>query len=126
MAGLRLVSFGENRLIGSGLAAKDALSRAARLFEGNAAHGRFRFVLNLFFAFRSTAPPGKCKALLDHLLELSIVSGLSGVRFTEFESAIVQSLLNLFEHLRNRDGNSLLRDEGFPFFAGAIAPREND
>src|SRR5271156_4317326 len=103
----------------------NALAGAAGLLERNAAHGGFGFLFDARLAFGFAAPPGKGEALFDGLLEFLVIGGLVGIRFAERERAVEERLLDFCELLHHSRGNSLLRDERFAFFAGAIAARQH-
>src|ERR1700677_3906160 len=92
-----LVGFGENGLLRGGLAAVDALARAARLLDGDAAHGRFGFFFNAGFAIGVAAPPGKREAFFDGLLEFGVVGGLNRVGFAKLEGPVEEGLLNFVQ-----------------------------
>src|SRR5579864_7889520 len=121
-----LVRSSEDPLFPGRLCAKNALARAARLFERDASHGSLRLFFDLSFAFRAAAPPGESETGLDGLLEFAIVSRLDGMRFAKLERAVMKCLLNLNQQLRNRGRNPLLRYEGFSFLAGTVTPGQHD
>ena len=109
----------------AGCAAMNALAGAAGLFERDAAHGGLGLFFDVGFTFRVATPPGESETVLDGLLEFLVIGWFDGIRFAERESAIEERLLNFFQHLRDGGGNSLLRDEGFAFFSGTVAPGQH-
>ena len=120
-----LVRSSEDALFAGRLCAKNALARAAGLFERDTAHGGLRLFFNLRFAIRAATPPCERKASFDSFLEFAIVGGLDGMRFAKLESAVMKGLLNLNEQLRDRGRNPLLRHEGFSFLAGTVTPGQH-
>src|ERR1700735_1532570 len=89
-----LVGLGEDGFFLRRLAAVDAFAGAARLVEGNAAHGGFGFFFNAGFAIGVAAPPGKGEAFFDGQLKFGVIAWLGSIGFAKCQGAIEQSLLN--------------------------------
>src|SRR3981081_2984605 len=116
----RSVSAPKNRSFGGQLATTHAGTRAACLFERDAAHGGARFFFDLRFALRAATPEGKRKTVFHSAFQVLIGFRVVRIALAESQRFVRRGRLSRRGRACGGRGKVGELDTGFPFLGGPV------